>query len=1214
MRNLKRSLAILVVFALVITMIIPALAQSYTYSDEFDKLHDLGLISGTGTDEDGKPIASLDMELTRETGAAMLVKLWVGQAKIDELEATLDNDTVLAAAEEIIEDQFSDADDVSEWAIPYLAYAVENEMIEGRTDGTFAPQGNLSGRDFATMFLRQLGYEISGEEWETACYTLEEKGGLTEIEADDFNEKSLTRDEMVGIAFGTLSAENSDGERLINFLVESGVVDETKAMTAGFVTKTIKSVATQADIPVEIGGSYTLTETVEVTFEDDSKANVGVMWDDSDVDTSKEGTYEVKGTIDSYADGTMVNVIVQPATFEILSATSTNLKEIDITFNRALDKTTAETTSYYTGGISTPTSATLQADGKTVRLLSSTTLTAYQTYSIVVSNVKDINGNVITTQTKEVTASDTAIPQIEKVEGKGNKKIEVTFTEPVQNITTALRDNFIVDSTALSSMGAISLGADLRKVTITLTNPLLPGTHKLTLAQSQGTGNEVKDYAGYTAVVSANEFTVENDTTIPQVTGAVPSSQTLLDVTFDEEMNTLTNTNVFWNTSGSETDTSRTCDTITDTDGDNTWSAVFNTNYMTAGKVYVFVQNETDLNGNKMAGNYKPGVYRAEVTVTANTVPTITSVTPISDKQIDIIFSDSVDETTSETNSNYTIKDSTGTTYTATATLDTVVTSSTYKKKLSLTFSTALAGGTYTVDTTTGIKDVVGNYLVASSNTIAITDTTQPSSSVATAEYKGQSVVLTFSENMMSSGTNSALDVSNYKWIDGAAAVADLPAGTTITKITDAKYRITFPTTTTVSNNDDIVVGYFSGSSLKTVADSSGNLYTPGNIDIGTAKGAVDLSSVTGAKLNVTGTNTLVFTLPTDQSTLSTVLASEFEITKDNGTNWFKPATATLSTDGKTVTFTVADANKFVASDMASVDLKVLQTGATGLTSGTKDVFDSTITAPVTTTVVTSNNISPALLTFAVAGSNTIYVKTDGIMEDDYDNSGAADDADGTVTGNQDAYMKTSLKIEQGGVNKAINYVTRDNDLKQFVVTLTDAIDPAVDVTVKTLGADFISAKGANGALLAANTTGITLNSLAAYKTTVTQAGVNPAAAGDTIAIKFNRNVATTSIKSLWDGTATSNSVAVTYDDNTAGDTLTIAGVGTFTGISVTADASSTSDSTMLYDASSSTLTITLGATAANSDLNDGNIMFTPNSNIKTTSGTAINTTFVAID
>jgi hypothetical protein len=1194
MRNLKRSLAMFIVFALVTSIMLPAFAQDYTYSDQFDKLYQLGLIDGTGEDSDGNPIPSLDDSLTRETGIVMLVKMFVGEDKINELEAAADTEAVLDEAKEMVEAKFIDADEISEWAIPYIAYALSEEMVEGRPveDSDMmelAPSDNLSGRDFATMFLRQLGYEVTGEAWEEACFTLQEKGGLTEDEAELFNTKALLRDDMVGIAYGSLFAENSDGQTLIYYLVETAkVVDGAKANELGIIYKEVKSVKTPDDVAVELDGTPEMPATVEVTFDDDTTANVPVMWDS--VNTSEEGTFDVNGTIDGYSEAVTVKVMVQPKEFVLNEATATNLKEVVVKFNRALDKTTAETVTNYGGGLSTPTSATLQEDGKTVLLLSSTTLNANQSYTLTVANVKDSAGNVITSTSKAFTPVDKEVPQISSVTAKGNSKVVAVFSEPVQNVSNAADqiDNFKIDGYNLSSLtGTPVLGTDLKTVTITTDSPLLAGNHVLTL--SQGDTTDVTDYAGYAAAVSAHEFEVVNDVVIPEVSSVEAPSQTEVNITFSEAVDTPALANVFWNTSGSESDNSKSADSIADK-GNNMWTASFTqkspiVKYLTAGQtVYFFVKDVEDLSGNKIAGNHATNIDRFQVTVPTNEVPTVASVTPVSDKQIDVLFTGMVDSDT-VTSSNFVVKNSSGSTMTGTPSLDTVTTSTTYKKKVSIAFSTALTGGTYTVSTTTGVKDIVGNYLAASENSVTITDSTQPGT--AAVAYKGTNVVLTYPEDMSSSGTYSASDVGNYKWYDATNNLTKaLPSGTYITKISAAVYRINFPAGTVLSATDKIVIGYFDSSTLKTVADVAGNLYSPGETAaFGAAKSDMDISSTTGAKLDITSTSTLVFTLPTDQSTLSSVLATNFEITVDNGTNWFTPASALLSTDGKTVTFTVPDTNLFTSSNGGTnVDVRTVADPA-----GTKDVFDSKVTGSKTTVLTTKNSIAAKLLTFAVKDSSTIYLQTDG-----------------KLAASQNDELQASIQVIQGGVIKAISSISPATSTDHFVITMTDSIDPTVDVTIKTLSADYITATDVNGNKLAANTTGITLNKLAAYSIMDNQAGAT-VAANETIAVKFNRVVDPTSIKTDWDGTETA--VTITYKTTGA---ITIGGVnvGTVAGATIAAD--STVAGTIAYSAE--TLTIKFGANDANVNLSGGNLTFTPNANIKTTSGALINSTYVAAE
>ncbi|HAT03635.1 MAG TPA: hypothetical protein DCS29_02540 [Candidatus Magasanikbacteria bacterium] len=68
------------------------------------------------------------------------------------------------------------------------------------------PKSALSGRDYAELILRQLGYTPNEEESEEARQVRE---GLGVQEAVGFTEKELVRDDLVGVSYGSLS-ENQD--------------------------------------------------------------------------------------------------------------------------------------------------------------------------------------------------------------------------------------------------------------------------------------------------------------------------------------------------------------------------------------------------------------------------------------------------------------------------------------------------------------------------------------------------------------------------------------------------------------------------------------------------------------------------------------------------------------------------------------------------------------------------------------------------------------------------------------------------------------------------------------------------------------------------------------------------------------------------------------------------------------------------------------------
>lgn len=61
----------------------------------------------------------------------------------------------------------SDFSDVpaSFWASKYIAFGVETGYINGRGDGTFDPDGQLTGYEWAKMLLCALGYDTKVEQF-----------------------------------------------------------------------------------------------------------------------------------------------------------------------------------------------------------------------------------------------------------------------------------------------------------------------------------------------------------------------------------------------------------------------------------------------------------------------------------------------------------------------------------------------------------------------------------------------------------------------------------------------------------------------------------------------------------------------------------------------------------------------------------------------------------------------------------------------------------------------------------------------------------------------------------------------------------------------------------------------------------------------------------------------------------------------------------------
>ena len=134
--------------ALVLTLMFCLCPAAHAATDEAvaaaEKLYELGLFIGSGSNPDGTPNFALDRTPTREEAVTMLVRLL---GKEDEAKAQTWSNAFT---------------DVSPWAAPYVGYAYANGLTNGiKKDGTLFGGGagyRVNAAQFITFVLRALGY------------------------------------------------------------------------------------------------------------------------------------------------------------------------------------------------------------------------------------------------------------------------------------------------------------------------------------------------------------------------------------------------------------------------------------------------------------------------------------------------------------------------------------------------------------------------------------------------------------------------------------------------------------------------------------------------------------------------------------------------------------------------------------------------------------------------------------------------------------------------------------------------------------------------------------------------------------------------------------------------------------------------------------------------------------------------------------------------
>jgi len=374
------------------------------------------------------------------------------------------------------------------WAVPYIEAVTAAGIMEGtdKEKQLFSFNGKVTIAEMATILTRALDLEIPAETnnsapaWAKGYVQAAINAGLVDANAN-FT-ANASRQLLVGAAYAVDQAQSL---KVASYEVSEGGKVVTFKMTDG--------------------------ESVKVTLEKALVAN-----------TDTEVSFKYKDRDFKHT----VNWKVEAAT-KLQSATSTNLKEVDVAFDGKVDKTTATDKDNYSitqQGVKPVKSATLLEDGKTVRILIEGTFSQAMEYTISVKNVKSSTGTVLPASSVKFTSADNTLPTVSEVKSLGNKAIKVTFSEPVRNVAS---NNFQLNDKTF--VGSVTKGANEREVILKDYAGNLPiGSHKLTTSL-------VEDYAGLKSLAATNDFTVVEDKEGPTVT-EITATLEKVTVTFNEEV------------------------------------------------------------------------------------------------------------------------------------------------------------------------------------------------------------------------------------------------------------------------------------------------------------------------------------------------------------------------------------------------------------------------------------------------------------------------------------------------------------------------------------------------------------------------------------------------------------------------------------------------------------------------------------------------------
>lgn len=239
----KKILSVFMALAIISTLFTGAFAldapeesPAATPESCANTLYALGLMQGTGRNEDGTPIFELNRSLKRDEAITMLVRLLGAED---------------AALSETHTTPFTDVED---WAKPYVGYAYAMGYTNGDGPSTFGGNEDVTASQYITFVLRALGY-TSGKDfaWDSA-WTLSDPLGLTSGEYGI--DTVFLRGNVALISMNALSqTKKGSAATLLSSLLENGAVTQDAITAAGLTSLLTEKVMDTSEISAKSSGA-----------------------------------------------------------------------------------------------------------------------------------------------------------------------------------------------------------------------------------------------------------------------------------------------------------------------------------------------------------------------------------------------------------------------------------------------------------------------------------------------------------------------------------------------------------------------------------------------------------------------------------------------------------------------------------------------------------------------------------------------------------------------------------------------------------------------------------------------------------------------------------------------------------------------------------------------------------------------------------------------
>ncbi|MET3696758.1 S-layer family protein [Bacillus oleivorans] len=691
--------------------------------------------------------------------------------------------------------------DVSEKYAEAVQYLVDNKITVGMSPTKFGVAENIIRADAAVWLAAALGLDTTNAP----------DAGFTDVPAR--------------------------AEGAANALKAAGITSGKTATTFG-----ANDTLTRGEMAIWLQKAYDLTGEAELKFTDVAsqyqsavKALVANEITSGKTPTSFGTDQEItRGDLAIF----LYKVELLTADPKVVSVSAINAKQVEVKFNKTVDKATAEDEANYKvndtvlSTFDAGATAALQSDKKSV-VITFTNSQNKTSFDLTVSNVKtEDKAQTVPSFKGVVTVNDATAPTVAKVEYTSAGKVVVTFSEPMNTgVTPIVRVNG-------TPVAANFVAGSQTQVEATVTVAKGATATIYVAGAKDSVNNEMAIYNG--------SFVAPNDSEGPAIASVTQLGHNKLKVVLTEALGTTAGyelaNNEFKFLLGSTVYSSTAAVKDTNDTSGKTYEVTFTeadiygaTNPVNSQTVTLILDKDAikDVYGNGNAAFNQSFTFNAD-----KTGPSLVSGKLSDDKQtFELTFNEEFLGTDPDVDeSKIIITDANGVRFGALAATTVVKAGLGNEKVLVVDFVSGtgtIPNGTYTVQLQAGaVKDAKANLSSAGSVTIVVGSGNDSSKPTATLDIENvtdapQSGVNKFVIDFSEEVTASALNLGNYL-LDGRA----LPSGTVAYFNTTDKNSVTIELPANSVNIGSTATGTDALLSVSNVADKAGNVLNPTNLTV----------------------------------------------------------------------------------------------------------------------------------------------------------------------------------------------------------------------------------------------------------------------------------------------------------------------------------------------------------------------------------------------